>query len=305
MEAIGRRLLVEVLETQREAIVERATDWVIEYAVDLGGKRPREETRALVERVVAGNEAALLEDEMGPIAEFVEFVTTYRAARGFQVSTLLKGLLSFRQAIEAPLRARAGESAAAFEVLAAIDQVAAVASFRVADIYFEKVSAAQRATERVTEERQMLEAEIARQAESARVVLEEKAAMIERQRRELATLSSPVLRVWKRVIVAPLVGEVSGERAAILMENVLGAIVAHGARRVLLDVTGLTRMDEEVAGYLVRLIGAARMLGAEGVLVGVSPEAATALGRVDVELGEVQAFGTLYDALRAALVRRR
>ena len=46
-EAIARFLL-----EQRAAIVEAGTAWVVDTAVDLQGRRPRDETRALVARVV-------------------------------------------------------------------------------------------------------------------------------------------------------------------------------------------------------------------------------------------------------------
>ena len=45
-----RSFLEEFLTTHREEIIDRGTDWIIDSAVDLRGRRPRSETRVLVEQ---------------------------------------------------------------------------------------------------------------------------------------------------------------------------------------------------------------------------------------------------------------
>ncbi|EYF05817.1 STAS domain-containing protein [Chondromyces apiculatus] len=291
----GRDLLVRLLARRGEEIVEGATDWVIGEAIDLRGQRPREETRELVARVIEGNEAALLQEDGQPLAAFVEHVVSLRAAREFHPSTVLRGLLSFRQVLEGMLRAEGGDGWAALDVLAAVDAVYHGAALQVADLYAVKL------TEAVQRRRRELEVELGRVAEEGQRALAEKLATIEAQRQELATLSSPVLRVWSGVLVAPLVGEVGAARAELIRERVLEAIVEDGAHTVLLDITGLVRVDAQVALDLLRLTQAARLLGARGMLVGVSGAVARTLVALDVDLGEVPAFASLEDGLREAL----
>ncbi len=299
MNAEGRRLLADLLGRRRAEIVEQATDWVTAGSVDLRGQRPRAETRALVEKVVSGHEAALLDGDLRPLGEFIEYVTSFRASREFHVSTVLRGFGSFRTALEALLREESGDGWAAFELLAAVDAVYHAAAYQVADAYMVKL------TGTVQRRRRELEAELTALADAKEREVDEKIATIEAQRRALAALSSPVIRVWEGVLVAPLVGEIGLDRAAEVLEKVLGAIEATGARAVLIDITGLTLVDAAVADRLVRLLDAARLLGAEGILVGVSAAGARSLVEIGADLGTARIFGTLQDGLRAVIRGRR
>ena len=131
----GRQLLIDILQRHGEEVVDQATDWVIAAALDLQGRRPRGETRALVARVVSGNEAALLQDNTGPLLELVDYVTSLRATHEFHPSTLLRGFVSFRHALEGFLRAEANDGWTALDVLTATDEVYSTVACRLADLY--------------------------------------------------------------------------------------------------------------------------------------------------------------------------
>lgn len=291
----GKRLLIDILHRRREEIVDQSTDWVIAAAVDLQGRRPRSETRALVDKVVSGNEAALLEADPGPLHDLIDHVTSLRAAHEFHPSTLLRGFVSFRHALEIFLRAEADDGWAALDVLSATDEVYSAVACRLADLYAIKLNAT------VEVRRRELTEELHRVTEAKERELEEKIATINAQRRDLAALSSPVIRVWGGVLVAPLIGELGADRAALVRQRVLDAIAESGADAVLLDITGITVIDARVAVDLVRLTEAARLLGAEGMLVGVSGAVARALVELEVDIGAARTFSSLQDGLRAAL----
>lgn len=291
----GRQLLIDILHRHGEEVVDQATDWVIAAALDLQGRRPRGETRALVARVVSGNEAALLQDNTGPLLELVDYVTSLRATHEFHPSTLLRGFVSFRHALEGFLRAEANDGWTALDVLTATDEVYSTVACRVADLYAIKLNAT------VDVRRRELEEELRRVTVAKERELEEKIATINAQRRDLAELSSPVIRVWEGILVAPLVGELGADRAALVRQRVLDAIAESGADAVLLDITGLTVVDARVAVDLLRLTEAARLLGAEGMLVGVSGAVARALVELEVDIGAARTFSSLQDGLRAAL----
>lgn len=291
----GRQLLIDILHRHREEVVDQATDWVIAAALDLQGRRPRGETRALVARVVSGNEAALLQDNTGPLLELVDYVTSLRATHEFHPSTLLRGFVSFRHALEGFLRAEANDGWTALDVLTATDEVYSTVACRLADLYAIKLNAT------VEVRRRELEEELHRVTVAKERELEEKIATINAQRRDLAELSSPVIRVWEGILVAPLVGELGADRAALVRQRVLDAIAESGADAVLLDITGLTVVDARVAVDLLRLTEAARLLGAEGMLVGVSGAVARALVELEVDIGAARTFSSLQDGLRAAL----
>jgi len=280
-----------ILARRSEDVIERATDWVVESAQDLRGKRPREETRRLVERVMQTNLALLDTGSRAPLFEFIEYVTSLRAASEFRASTLLRGFLSFKRGLASVMDEEGTSPRDALDVLALVDEVYHEAAFRVTDVYGDKLLAT------VEARRSELEAELGEKRRELEAMIE----TVEAQRAMLAALSSPILSVWDGVVVVPLIGEISPDRASQARQKLLQAILERGARVALLDVTGLSVADARAASLLASMIRAARLVGAEGALVGVRGEVA----RVFVEIGEVlegaRMFASLGDGLRYAI----
>ncbi|MDI1447269.1 ABC transporter substrate-binding protein [Polyangium sp. 6x1] len=102
-------------------------------------------------------------------------------------------------------------------------------------------------------------------------------ARIEAQRALIRELGAPLAPVLPGVLLLPLVGRIDRERAADIEERALRAAWETSARRVIVDVTGARRIDDEALGLVLRLSRALRLVGAECLLVGVSPEAARTL----------------------------
>ncbi|WP_437626963.1 STAS domain-containing protein [Sorangium sp. So ce1151] len=134
----------------------------------------------------------------------------------------------------------------------------------------------------------ILYATLERKVEERTAELRERNEELERSRLLLAqladALSTPLIRLGDRVLMAPLIGGVDDARAASIMDRALSAISAEGAGHVILDVTGVSRMDESTASHLVR---AAALLGAEAILAGVPPRVATSLVSLGVDLSGV------------------
>lgn len=121
--------------------------------------------------------------------------------------------------------------------------------------------------------------------------------LISAQRRLIDELATPVLRLWKGVLAVPLIGSIDKGRADQLLLAILGAIQAEGARQVILDITGVSAVDTEVAARLLRTVAAARLVGARCSFVGIRADVAQTLVELGVELGDVQTFSTLEQAL--------
>ena len=294
MHDASRGLLSALLERHRVEIIDRGTDWVRAESVDLGSRRPREETRELVERVVSSQAAALLTGDDQAVGDFIELVTSLRASSEFHVSTLLRGLLSFRRGLEDVLLAEDASRDVTHDLLTAVDAVAHGSIFRAADVYNEKLNGT------ILRRRAELERDLTRVTTAKERELEEKARVIDAQRELLNTLASPVIQIWEGILVAPLMGEIDPERADAMRERVLEAVMRTRARAVLVDITGLTVTDESLASELLRLVKSVRLIGAETLLVGISPQGAQTLASLRVSLGELRSFATLHDGLRAA-----
>ncbi|MGH3649754.1 MAG: STAS domain-containing protein, partial [Acidimicrobiia bacterium] len=114
-------------------------------------------------------------------------------------------------------------------------------------------------------------------------------------------LSTPVITVWDEVLVMPLVGVVDSTRAQQMMEQLLQRIAAETARFVILDITGVPTVDTAVAEHLLKTTKASRLVGAEALLVGISPKVAQTLVRLGVSLSEVATYPDLRSGLDHAL----
>lgn len=127
---------------------------------------------------------------------------------------------------------------------------------------------------------------------------------LEEQRRlslALREMSTPVVPVHPGVIVMPLIGAVDAPRARQIVTALLAGVESQDARVAIIDITGIPIMDSEVAGYLVEASQAARLLGAQVVLVGIRPEVAQAIVGLGVDLAGVVTRSDLQAGIEYAL----
>jgi ribose transport system substrate-binding protein len=80
--------------------------------------------------------------------------------------------------------------------------------------------------------------------------------MIEAQQGTIQELSTPIMPVWERVIVMPLVGGIDSKRAQDMTRRLLTGIQEHRAKVVIVDITGVSVVDTGVAVHLNKTIQA-------------------------------------------------
>ena len=124
---------------------------------------------------------------------------------------------------------------------------------------------------------------------------------LSRKQAEILELSAPILKIAEGVIVVPIVGVIDAALAGTMMEKLLAAIVEQAVRRCILDLSGVYGLDAEMASHLLRIAAAARLLGSQCLLSGISSAMARTLVENDIEVGEIQSYGSLKAALAAAL----
>ncbi|HEX5692173.1 MAG TPA: STAS domain-containing protein, partial [Roseiflexaceae bacterium] len=112
-------------------------------------------------------------------------------------------------------------------------------------------------------------------------------------------LGSPVIPLLPHVLLIPLIGAIDSSRARQIVESVLHGVTTHRATTVLLDISGVALVDTQVANSLLQTAQAARLLGAEVVLIGVRPEIAQSIVGLGLDLSQLATQPTLAAAVRS------
>ncbi|HET9740674.1 MAG TPA: STAS domain-containing protein [Solirubrobacteraceae bacterium] len=130
--------------------------------------------------------------------------------------------------------------------------------------------------------------------------VQERERVIRQQQEAIRELSTPVLQVRERLLILPIIGVLDGQRARQLTEQLLRGIRSNRARVVVIDITGVPTIDSTVANHLVQTVDASRLMGANVIITGLSPEIAQTLVTLGVELGKVNAVGDLQGGIEEA-----
>jgi rsbT co-antagonist protein RsbR len=130
--------------------------------------------------------------------------------------------------------------------------------------------------------------------------VEERERVIRKQQDSIRELSTPVLPVRERLLILPIIGVLDSDRARQLTEQLLTGIRRHRAKVVVVDITGAADIDEVVANHLVQTVDACRLMGASVIITGLSPEIATTLVTIGVDLTKMNTIGDLQGGLEEA-----
>ena len=139
------------------------------------------------------------------------------------------------------------------------------------------------------------------EAHQAKLELEAKLALIQRQQEVIFNLETPIIQVWDHILTLPMVGVVDSRRAARVTDNVLAEVSRTQARFAILDLTGVDVVDTATAGHMLNIINAIRLLGAEGIITGIRPNVAQTMISLGLDLSRVRTLATLRDGLAFAI----
>jgi rsbT co-antagonist protein RsbR len=124
---------------------------------------------------------------------------------------------------------------------------------------------------------------------------------IRKQADALLRLSTPLIPISDDIVVMPLIGVIDSARAQRVMATLLEGIAQSQARVAILDITGVSLVDEEVATAIVSAAKAVGLLGANVVLTGIRPEVARTLVDLGVDLGSIVTRSNLQGGIRHAM----
>lgn len=117
-------------------------------------------------------------------------------------------------------------------------------------------------------------------------------------RKEYLELSSPVVPVNDEIAILPIVGEIEMDRAHYLLEKTLLAAVRLQVSTLIIDLSGVVKVDAMVAEQIIKLTEALKLVGIRGVLTGVRPEIAQTITHLSVDVSQLALGGSLKQAFK-------
>ncbi len=128
--------------------------------------------------------------------------------------------------------------------------------------------------------------------------------IINTQNARLRELYTPIIPLYNGILASPLVGAIDAYRAGQVMESLLTGISQQQADVVIIDITGVPMVDTDVANYLLMATRAARLLGANIILVGISAEIAQTIVQLGADLSGITTRANLQAGIEYALAMR-
>ncbi len=125
--------------------------------------------------------------------------------------------------------------------------------------------------------------------------------IIDSQRAALRTLSSPLIPLSDTIVLMPLIGNIDSTRAQQVMETLLEGVAYYQADTAIIDVTGVSVVDTQVANALVQTTQAVQLLGAQVILTGIGPAMAQTLIHLGADLSSIRTHGNLQRAIAYAM----
>jgi len=133
--------------------------------------------------------------------------------------------------------------------------------------------------------------------------VKEREKIIQMQQEDMLELSTPVIKAWNEILIVPLIGTLDSKRTQIVMEKLLDAIIDTSSRIAILDITGVPTVDTYVANHLINTATAARLLGAEIIITGISPGIAQIMVDLGIDLSGIITQALMEDGFKLALER--
>jgi rsbT co-antagonist protein RsbR len=122
-----------------------------------------------------------------------------------------------------------------------------------------------------------------------------------RHQAAIRELSTPVIKVYDRVLLLPIVGTVDTQRANQIMEAVLVQVVEQQAKVIIIDIAGVPVVDTKVANHILQTTAAVQLLGARSILTGISASVARTVIQLGVEITRIDTRSKLSEGIELAL----
>jgi rsbT co-antagonist protein RsbR len=241
------------------AIIDELTDRLIAEQVEPYASIARAQLHGLATAAVTAFEQDLAANSSERFPAYWERVAGMRAEQGGDVAEILRAVTIGEQAMDSQMRA----------VLADEPELRAAWAYRMHHILHHGVV--------------ML----------SQVFIVAHERMIQAQALQIRELSTPLIPLHAGILALPLVGTIDSYRATQIMESLLEGIAEQQADVVIIDITGVPVVDTGVGNHLLQAAQAAKLLGAQVILVGISTEVAQTMVQLGINLTQIVTLATL------------
>lgn len=131
--------------------------------------------------------------------------------------------------------------------------------------------------------------------------LELKLREVEQYRATMAVIGTPIIQVWKEVVVLPIIGAVDSRRSEHITATLVKRVWEDEVRCVLVDLTGVDTVDTLTAEHFVKMARTVKLLGARCTITGIRAEVAQTLTSMGVDLEGLQTQRSLEQGLQDSL----
>lgn len=131
-------------------------------------------------------------------------------------------------------------------------------------------------------------------------IIRESADVQQQLHEEILALPVPVLPIAPGILVAPLIGIIDQARADRIVPTLLAEMRQRRTKILLVDLTGMVMNNTNIAQILINIADTTRLLGAQTVLVGLSPQVAQTLVAFNIDFTVLMSASTLQDGLLLA-----
>jgi rsbT co-antagonist protein RsbR len=116
----------------------------------------------------------------------------------------------------------------------------------------------------------------------------------------MAASATPIMILWKNILLLPIVGIVDSKRGQEIMETMLARIQEFEAHVIILDILGVAIVDSAVANHLLKIGSATKIMGCSCIITGISPSIAQTIVQLGIDLKDMVTRTNLKDGLELA-----
>jgi len=129
-----------------------------------------------------------------------------------------------------------------------------------------------------------------------------KDALLTAQRELVENLSVPIIPITTNICILPLIGSVDSFRTNILEEKVLTEVGRLHIQTLIMDLSGIADMENEVIDHLMKTINGTSMMGCRAVITGLRADVVRKMIQLGISFEkDTETYGTLQQALKKYL----